>query len=84
MRETWVLSLDWEDPSGGGQGTPLQYFCLENMDRGAWRATVHEVTHQTSDTTERLSTAQVQESLRNHSDPQGSNQYNACNIKDTK
>ena len=24
---------------------PLQYSCLENpMDRGAWRATVHEVT----------------------------------------
>ena len=30
---------------GGGNGTPLQYFCLENpMDRGAWRATVHGVT----------------------------------------
>ena len=24
---------------GGGNGNPLQYFCLENpMDRGAWRA----------------------------------------------
>ena len=30
---------------GGRQGNPLQYSCLENhMDRGAWRATVHEVT----------------------------------------
>ena len=29
---------------GGGNGTPLQYSCLENpMDRGAWRATVHGV-----------------------------------------
>ena len=29
---------------GGGNGNPLQYSCLENsMDRGAWRATVHEV-----------------------------------------
>ena len=29
---------------GGGQGTPLQYSCLENcMDRGAWWATVHRV-----------------------------------------
>ena len=29
---------------GGGYGNPLQYSCLENsMDRGAWRATVHEV-----------------------------------------
>ena len=26
----------------GGNGTPLQYSCLENpMDRGAWWATVH-------------------------------------------
>ena len=30
---------------GGGNGTPLQYSCLENlMDRGAWRATVRGVT----------------------------------------
>ena len=29
---------------GEGNGDPLQYFCLESpMDRGAWRATVHEV-----------------------------------------
>ena len=28
-----------------GNGTPLQYSCLENpMDRGAWLATVHEAT----------------------------------------
>ena len=28
----------------GGHGNPLQYSCLENlMDRGGWRATVHEV-----------------------------------------
>ena len=28
-----------------GNGYPLQYSCLENpMDRGAWQATVHEVT----------------------------------------
>ena len=27
---------------GGGNGSPLQYSCLENpMDGGAWRATVH-------------------------------------------
>ena len=31
--------------SGGGDGNPLQYSCLENsMDRGDWRATVHGVT----------------------------------------
>ena len=30
---------------GEGNGSPLQYSCLENpMDRGAWRATVHRVT----------------------------------------
>ena len=36
---------------GEGNGTPLQYSCLENpKGRGAWRATVHRVTK--SDTTE--------------------------------
>ena len=35
---------------GGGNGTPLQYSCLEDpMDRGAWRATVGGITE--SDTT---------------------------------
>ena len=30
--------------TGEGNGTPLQYSCLENpMDRGAWEATVHGV-----------------------------------------
>ena len=38
---------------GEGNGTPLQYFCLENfMNRRAWRATVHEVTE--TDTPEQL------------------------------
>ena len=32
-------------PSGGGNGNPLQYSCLENpMDRGAWWAIVHGFT----------------------------------------
>ena len=30
---------------GGGNDNPLQCSCLENpVDRGAWQATVHEVT----------------------------------------
>ena len=32
---------------GEGNGNPLQYSCLENsMDRGAWRAMVHEITEE--------------------------------------
>jgi len=34
---------------GGGNGNPLPYSCLENpMDRGAWRATVKEVTKESN------------------------------------
>ena len=34
-----------ERSPGGGNGNPLQYFCLENpMDRGASWAKVHNVT----------------------------------------
>ena len=34
-----------ERSPGGGNGNPLQCFCLENpMDSGAWQATVHGVT----------------------------------------
>ena len=36
MQETWVQSLGWEDPLGGGHGNPLWYIGPENpMDRGA-------------------------------------------------
>ena len=45
LQETQVQSLGQEDSPGGGNGNPLQHFCLGNsMDRGAWRATVHGVT----------------------------------------
>ena len=38
-----------------GNGNPLQYSRLENpMDGEAWRATVHGVTHDKSDTNEQL------------------------------
>ena len=54
MQETQVRFLGWEDPSGEGNGDPLQYSCLENpMDRGAWRAT-QSMGSQESNTTERL------------------------------
>ena len=37
---------DGKEPThsvGEGNGNPLQYSCLESsMDRGAWRAAVHE------------------------------------------
>ena len=34
MQEKWVDVSTW---TGEGNGTPLQYSCLENpMDRGAW------------------------------------------------
>ena len=37
MQKTQVQSLGWEDPLGGGHGSPLQYSCLEDsMDSGAW------------------------------------------------
>ena len=39
MRETWVLSLGWEDPLDKEKAYPLQYSGLENsMD-----SIVHEV-----------------------------------------
>ena len=39
----WIPALGRS--SGGGNGNPLQYSCLENpMDRGAWWAIVHGVT----------------------------------------
>ena len=46
LQETWVQSIDWEDPLeeedllllGEGNGNPLQYSCLENpMDKGVCR-----------------------------------------------
>ena len=44
MQGTRVQSLDQEDPLGEGNGSPLQYSCLENsMDGEAWWATVHGV-----------------------------------------
>ena len=44
MRETWVWSLDWEDPLEEGMSTHSSIVAWEvPMDRGAWRATVHGI-----------------------------------------
>ena len=54
MQETWVHSLDQEDPPGEGHGNPVQYSCLGSvMDRGAWRATAVGL-HRVPITTEQL------------------------------
>ena len=44
MQETQVQAMGCEDLPGEGNGSPLQYSCLENpMDSGAWQAIVHAV-----------------------------------------
>ena len=51
MQETWVRSLGREDPLEEGMATHSRILVWKiPMDRGAWWATVHEVTE--SDTTE--------------------------------
>ena len=45
MWEIWVPSLGWEDPLEEGIATHSSILAWRiPMDRGAWRATVHEVT----------------------------------------
>ena len=57
MRETWVQSLGWEDPLVEGMATLLSIPARRiSMDRGAWRATVHEG-HKELDMAEQLSIA---------------------------
>ena len=44
MQETWVRSLDREDPLEEGMATHSSILAWRiPMDRGAWRATVHGV-----------------------------------------
>ena len=53
VREVGLISGLGRSP-GGGNGNLLQYSCLQNpMDRGAWRATAHQVAKELN-TTERL------------------------------
>ena len=44
MRETWVPSLGWEDPLEEGMATHSRILAWRiPMNRGDWRAAVHEV-----------------------------------------
>ena len=44
MQETWVRSLDWEDPLEEGMATHPSILAWRiPMDRGAWWVTVHGV-----------------------------------------
>ena len=44
IQETWVRSLDWEDPLEEGMATHSSILAWRiPMDRGAWWATVHGV-----------------------------------------
>ena len=53
-----------EEITGEGNGTPLQYSCLENhMDGGAWWAAVHGVARSRT----RLSDFTLEEEMATHS-----------------
>ena len=55
MQETWVQSLGLGRSPGGGNGNPLQCFCLGSlMDRGAWWVMVYSMGLKELDMTERL------------------------------
>ena len=44
MQDTWVRSVDWEDPLEEGMATHSSILAWRiPMDRGAWQATVHGV-----------------------------------------
>ena len=54
MRETWVRSLDWEDSLEEGMETHSSILAWRiPMDRGAWRASLHDEAE--PDMTEQLS-----------------------------
>ena len=45
MQESWIRSLDWEDPLEEGMAIHSSILAWRiSMERGAWRATVHGIT----------------------------------------
>ena len=53
LEELMLLKWPYYPKNGEGDGTPLQYSCLENpMDGGAWQAAVHRIAE--LDTTDQL------------------------------
>ena len=45
MQETWIQSLDWEDPLEKGMATHSSILAWRiPLDREAWQATVHGLT----------------------------------------
>ena len=55
--ETQVLPPGFRRSPGGGNGSPRQYSCLENlMDRGAWQASYSPWGRKESETAEDIST----------------------------
>ena len=54
MQESWVRSLDWEDPPEKGMATHSSILAWKIcMDRGTWQ-TYSPWSHKTVDTTEQL------------------------------
>ena len=61
MWETWVRSLGWEDSLEEGMTTHSSILAWRiPMGRGVWQAINNPWAHKESDTTEQLSTAQLQ------------------------
>ena len=44
MQETQVRFLGWGDPLEKGMATQSSIFAWDSMERGVWRAIIHEVT----------------------------------------
>ena len=60
------------EPAGVGNGSPLQYSCLENsMDRAAWWAIVHGATEsQTKESNQAHARARTHTHAETHTQPE--------------